>query len=47
MIKPKPPRYQALIERSIAARGFKTEKYYVIDSRNERADREVSQSTGI
>ena len=33
MIKTKPPRYQALIERSISARGFETEKYYVIDSR--------------
>jgi hypothetical protein len=33
MIKPKPPRYQALIERSITARGSGTETYYVIDSR--------------
>jgi len=33
MIKTKPPRYQTLIERSIIARGFGTEKYYVIDSR--------------
>ncbi len=33
MIKTKPPRYQTLIERSITARGFGTEKYYVIDSR--------------
>jgi hypothetical protein len=35
--KPKPPRYQTLIDRSITARGFGTEKHYVIDSRtNER-----------
>ncbi len=33
MIKTKPPRYQTVIERSITARGFGTEKYYVIDSR--------------
>jgi hypothetical protein len=33
MIKIKPPRYQTLIERSITAGGFETEKYYVIDSR--------------
>jgi hypothetical protein len=33
MIKPKPPCYQTLIERSITASGFGTEKYYVIDSR--------------
>ncbi len=33
MIKTKPPRYKALIERSITARGFATEEYYVIDSR--------------
>jgi hypothetical protein len=33
MIKTKPPRYQTLIGRSIIARGFGTEKYYVIDSR--------------
>jgi hypothetical protein len=33
MIKIKPPRYQTLIERSITARGFGTEKHYVIDSR--------------
>ena len=35
MIKPKPPPYQTLIERSITAGAgaFGTEKYYVIDSR--------------
>jgi hypothetical protein len=33
MIKTNPPRYQTLIERSITARGFGTEKYYVTDSR--------------
>jgi hypothetical protein len=33
MVKTKPPPYQTLIERSITARGFGTEKYYVIDSR--------------
>jgi hypothetical protein len=33
MIKTKPPRYQTLIERSITADAFGTEKYYVIDSR--------------
>ena len=32
MIRIKPPRYQTLIERSITAGGFETEKYYVIDS---------------
>jgi len=32
-IKAKPPRYQTLIERSITAGGFGTEKYHVIDSR--------------
>jgi hypothetical protein len=33
MIKTKPPRYQILIERSITAHGFGTEKHYAIDSR--------------
>jgi hypothetical protein len=33
MIKTRPPRYQTLIERSMTARGFGTEEYYVIDSR--------------
>jgi hypothetical protein len=33
MIKTKPSRYQTLVERSTATRGFATEEYYVIDSR--------------
>ena len=32
MMKKNPPRYQTLIERSITAGGFGTEKYHVIDS---------------
>ena len=31
IIETKPLRYQTLIERSITARGFGTEKYYVIE----------------
>jgi hypothetical protein len=33
MIKTKPPRYLTLIEHSITAEAFGTEKYHVIDSR--------------